>query len=37
MTEIAQKSTDDKIIGDFDKKGNSRIQRQTLDIYDFQY
>ena len=32
----AKKSSDDKKIGDLDKKnGNSRISRQILDMYDF--
>ena len=31
-----KKSSDDKKIGDLEKKsGNSRISRQTLDMYDF--
>ena len=36
MSKIAQKSSDDKKIGDLDKKNrNSRISGQTLDMYDF--
>ena len=33
---LRKKSSDDKKIGDLDKKiGNSRISGQTLDMYDF--